>query len=232
MDRLQLAKLGKEYIAQSPYGIFDFRGHEVLVLPTVFPPLYNTSLISELIAELATQFLQSNAQCRVFEMGLGTGAAILTVAKMQGVVASASDISPMAVLNAKANALWWGINCDIYQGSLFENVPEGQFDIIFWNIPFFKENPSGIDDVKFRAGFDPDYKYLTQFLVDCHHRLAENGQILLAVDYDMCDLDHIYQLIKHANFTANVCRELQIKWGEMPVNCAFLLLNRQSNLGD
>ncbi|MBE9051688.1 methyltransferase [Nostocales cyanobacterium LEGE 11386] len=227
MDKLELAKIGKEYINQSPYGIFDFRGHEVIVLPTVFPPTYNTPTISELIEGLANNCLQTKNQCRVFEMGMGTGAAILTVAKMKGVVASASDIAPMAALNAKANALWWGVECDIHQGSLFENVPEGQFDIIFWNIPFFKENPGGIDEVKFRAGFDPNYQYLTQFLADCNSRLAENGQILLAVDYEMCDLDHIYQLIDKADFNSEVCHEININWGAMPVKCAFLLLERK-----
>lgn len=227
MDRLQMATLGREYINQSPYGIYDFRGQEVVILPTVFPPIYNTPVIVELIEGLASKYLKNSNQCRVFEMGMGTGAAILTVAKIPGIVASASDIAPMAVLNTKANALWWGVQCEIYQGSLFENVPAGKFDIIFWNIPFFKENPGGIDDVKFRAGFDPDYKYLTQFLADCHHRLAENGQILLAVDYDMCDLEHIGQLIDKAGFKSEHFHKNQITWGDMKVICGYLLVERQ-----
>ncbi|GAX36366.1 methyltransferase [Nodularia sp. NIES-3585] len=227
MDKLELATLGRGYIDQTPYGIFEFRGHEVIVLPTVLIETNNTGFFSELIEELAHKVLQSQNQCRVFEMGMGTGAAILTVAKIKGVVASASDISPMAALNAKANALWWGVECDIYQGNLFENVPEGKFEIISWNIPYFKENPGGIEDVKFRSGFDPDYQYLTQFLADCQSRLAENGHLMLGVDYLMCDLDTIYQLIDQAGFKSQVWREMNMTWGVMDVVCAFLLLERK-----
>ncbi|TVP60500.1 MAG: hypothetical protein EA343_17255 [Nodularia sp. (in: Bacteria)] len=227
MDKLELATLGRGYIDKSPYGIFDVRGQEVIVLPTVFIETTHTPIFGELIGELANRVLQTKNQCRVFEMGMGTGTAILTVAKMKGVLASASDIAPMAVLNAKANALWWGVECDIYQGNLFENVPEGQFDVIAWNIPFFKENPGGVEDVKFRAGFDPDYKYLTQFLADCQNRLAENGQLMLGVDYSMCDIDSIYELIEQAGFKSQVFREMNLTWGAMDVVCAFLLLERK-----
>lgn len=227
MNKLELAVIAREYINKIPYGIFDFQGQELVVLPSVFPPEINTVQLAEQVQILVSKFRETNNQCRVFEMGIGTGAAILTVAKMQGVLASGSDIAPMAVLNGKANALFWGVQCDIYQGNLFENVPDGQFDIIFWNIPFFQEDPGGVEDVRFRIGFDPGYKFLKQFLVDVNHRLVTGGQILLAVDHHMCDLETIYFLIDQAGFTAEVFNQSQITWGEMEVYLAFLLLNRK-----
>ena len=63
--------------------------------------------------------------------------------------------------------------------------------------------------------------------VDVNSRLAENGKILLAVDYDMCDLDKIYHLIDIANFNAEVCKESQIHWGGLDLKLAFLLLSRK-----
>lgn len=158
---------------------------------------------------------------------MGAGAAIVSVAKMPGVIASASDISPMAVFNAKANALWWGVQCDIYQGDLFENVPQGKFDLIFWNIPFFPEDPGNIEDVRFKIAFDPGYNNLKRFLVDVNSRLVEGGQVLLAVDYDMCDLDKIYHLIDTANFNTEIFNEHQITWGGLNLKLAFLLLSRK-----
>ena len=227
MNKLELAVIAREYIKKTPYGILEFRGEEIIVLPTVFPPEMNTSQMAAQVEILVSKFLEKNHQCRVFEMGMGTGAAILTVANMPGVVASASDISPMAVLNTKANALWQNVQCDIYQGNLFENVPEGQFDLIFWNIPFFQEDPGEIEDIRFRVGFDPAYTSLKQFLVDVNQRLVKEGQILLAVDHDMCDLNTIFHLINQAGFNAEMCHESKIMWEQMEVHLAFLLLNRK-----
>lgn len=227
MDKLTLASQARDYMKQSSFNSMNFRGKDIVVLPTVFMPDSNTPLLSELVEKLATQVLNEKSSCKVYEMGAGTGAAIISVAKNTNVEAFASDIAPMAVLNIKANALWWEVDCEVYEGSLYENTPQGQFDVIFWNIPFFKENPGGIEDVKFRAGFDPEYKYLKQFLHETFsERLAQDGKVLLAVDEDMCDRPAIHQLIEEAGFTWKVYEQRQINWGEMPVRFAYLLLEK------
>ncbi len=227
MNKSQLIEIAKNYVSNTPYGTMDFCGQEVVVLPTVFPPDLNTPILAEVIEKLARNFLQINNRCRIFEMGTGTGAAILNAAKIPGVIASASDIAPMAVLNAKANALWWNVQCDIYQGNLFENVPQEKFDIIFWNIPFIKDDPGGIEDIRFRIAFDPAYKHFQQFLVDVDSRLENNGQILLAVDYGMCDVPEIYDLTDKAGFNTKVYQESQISWKQIEFHLAFLLLSRK-----
>lgn len=227
MADLELITKFKNFHSQTPYGEFNFRDQKIIVLPTVFPPIYNTTLLSEIVEELAIKFIEKKNSCQVFEMGLGSGAAILTVAKMDGAVASASDIAPMATLNTKVNALWWGVKCDVYGGNLFENVPQGKFDIIFWSIPVSKENPEGTEDIRFRSIFDPDYKHLTQFLDDVNNRLLENGQILLALDYDFCDLNQVYILIDKADFKAEVYRESKMAIEEEIASFAYLLLTRK-----
>lgn len=226
MNKLELVAMAKDYINNSPYGNMDFLNQELIVLPTVFPPDLNTPLLAEFVEKLVKKFLEKNAQCHVMEMGTGSGAAILKIAQIPGVIATASDIAPMAVLNAKANALWWGVECDIYQGNLFENVPLKKFDIIFWNVPFSSHDPGNIEDVKLRIAFDPDYRCLKQFLIDVNERLAEEGQILLAVDYDMCDFDTICNLVDKAGFHAKVFQESQIMWHGIEWNLAFLLVTR------
>ncbi|GAX43179.1 release factor glutamine methyltransferase [Tolypothrix sp. NIES-4075] len=223
----ELQKLKYFINNESPYGVLEFRDQRLIVLPTVFPPIFNTNLLSVVVEELVSKFIEKQNLCRVFEMGPGCGAAILTVAKIKGVIASASDIAPMAVLNTKANALWWGVECDAYQGNLFENVPEEQFDIIFWNIPFVKENPGDIEDVKFRSAFDPNYQYLTKFLEQVNNRLTEHGQIVLAVDYILCDLDTVYILIDKAGFSSEVYKEGKIIWQQEEITYAYLLLTRK-----
>lgn len=225
---MTLAATARDYMKQSSFGTMKFRGKDIAVLPTVFMPDSNTPLLSVLVEELVEEVLQSKDNCKVYEMGAGSGAAIIAVAQNPKVQAFASDIAPMSALNIKANALWWGVHCEVYEGSLYESTPEGQFDVIFWNIPFFKENPGGIEDVIFRAGFDPDYHYLQSFLKETYKtRLAEGGKVLLAVDEDMCDRPSIHALIEEAGFAWKVHEERQINWGEMPVRFAYLLLERK-----
>jgi release factor glutamine methyltransferase len=227
MDKLEMAAIGREIIREAPYGYIKFKNQDLVILPTVFSPEHNTPQISEIVEEMAKDYLKNHSECKVFEMGMGTGAAILSVAKVKGVKAFASDISSMAALNTKANALWWGVDCEVYEGSLFSNVPKGQFDIIFWNIPFFQEDPGGVEDVRFRAGFDPGYKFLSQFLSDCQQeRLSAEGRILLAVDHDMCDLTLIQGLIDSNGFNSEFKDGGYIKWGEMDVHLGYFFLKR------
>ncbi|NJL15644.1 MAG: methyltransferase [Microscillaceae bacterium] len=188
MNKLELASAARDYMQHESFGTFNFRGQEIVILPTVFMPDSNTPLLSELVEQLVAEHLHTHKTCRVYEMGAGSGAAIVAVARHPQVEAFASDIAPMAVLNIRANALWWKVNVQVFEGSLYDQSPEGQFDLIFWNIPFFREDPGGIEEIKFRAGFDPEYRYLRAFLAATQaERLAPGGKVLLAVDEDMCD---------------------------------------------
>lgn len=228
MNKLEIMTKIKDSLDQGTYGTFDFRGNELILLPKVCPAIHNTGVLSEIVDELVSSFLETKNLCRVFEMGSGSGAAILTAAKIEGVVASASDIAPMATLNTKVNALWWGVECNVYQGNLFENVPKQEFDIIFWNIPSIRENLEGIEEIHFRSVFDPNYKYLTQFLGDANNYLAENGQILLAgIEYSLSDVKQIYTLIDEAGFKSEVYREFKMSSEDIEGLFANLLLTRK-----
>ncbi len=228
MDKMIAAAQARDYMDQSSFGALNFRKKEIVVLPSVFMPDSNTPLLSELVEELALKNLEEKHSCSVYEMGAGSGAAIVAIAQNPQIQAHASDIAPMAVLNIKVNALLCGVNCKVYEGSLYENTPKGQFDIIFWNIPFFREDPGGVEDVKFRAGFDPEYQYLKQFLEETYReRLADGGKVILAVDEYMCDRPSIHTLIEQNGFLWQVHKEIQINWGAMVVNFAYLLLEKK-----
>jgi release factor glutamine methyltransferase len=228
MNRSEIAIMAREYLKNSPHGIMDFNDGKIIVLPTVLPPDINTSELAQVSEVLVRKFVEHNHQCRVFEMGTGTGGPVLSVAKIPGVVASAADIVPMAVLNAQANAIWWEVSCDIYQSDLFENVPHGQFDLIIWNIPWLSEDPGEIEDIHFKGGFDPGYKSLWKFLNQCNdQRLAPGGQILLAVDRFFCNRDAVHNFIDKAGFDMEVFRETTNMWAGMELQLDFLLLSRK-----
>ncbi|OKH56374.1 hypothetical protein NIES2101_00930 [Calothrix sp. HK-06] len=224
---LPLPIIAREYLKETPCGIMEFGNKKIITLPTVFPPDINTLELAKVTSKLVRQFLETNHQCRVFEMGIGTGGAILSVAQLPGVVASGADISPMAVLNAQANALWWETKCDIYHSDLFDNVPSSEFDIIVWNIPWLSENPGDIEDIRFKAGFDPDYQSLQKFLSEVNSRLAIGGSILLAVENNFCSLNTIYNLIDKTDFQREIFEEIPVVWQEMNLDLIFIRLTHK-----
>jgi release factor glutamine methyltransferase len=221
---LPLPIIAKEYLKETPCGIMEFGDKKIITLPTVFPPDINTLELAKVTSKLVKQFLETNYECRVFEMGCGTGGAILSLAQLPGVIASGADISPMAVLNSQANALWWGTKCDIYHSDLFDDVPPNKFDIIVWNIPWLSENPGDIEDIKFKAGFDPNYQALQKFLLEVKSRLADRGSILLAVEKNFCNLNLIYDLIDNTSFYREVYEEIPVIWQEMNLDLMFIKL--------
>ena len=126
----------------------------------------------------------------LLEIGTGTGVVAIYCAlhgKPKKVVAT--DISPMAVKNCQMNAgQYYLSHCcapdyfDVRKGSLFEPIGKDEkFDYIFWAFPWncpdrdieevLKERgregditPEKINQL--RAGLDPGYKFLRQFILD------------------------------------------------------------------
>jgi release factor glutamine methyltransferase len=210
MDKLEIANKIKYSLANNPYGVIDFMGGEVIVLPTVCSVDCSTPFLAEQMSEVASRITKGRDVCNALEMGAGSGAAILTVAKVPGVVASATDINPMSAICVQANALWWKVPCKAYHGNLFEPIPEGErFDLIFWNTPFISTDPGGVDAPQFRAEFDVDYAFQREFLRRAGDFLAENGEIYLCVDSEMSDMDVLNRLYEEYGFDVEIWRKNQ-----------------------
>ncbi len=99
---------------------------------TVYPPREDTwLLVNSLMAPV-------NNSDRVLEIGSGSGAVSISLAKM-GWNVTAIDVNPMAVAATRANALEnGGYEVDCIEGS-FDELPslrEGAFDLIVWNLPY------------------------------------------------------------------------------------------------
>jgi len=195
------------YLDQDRCGIQEFRGRPLVVLPSVFDPTHNTPMLAELVERRAAELVAAGHECHILEMGTGCGAAVLSVATQSGVRASACDISPMCVLNTQVNALWWGVDCHVYQSDLFAEVPPGRFDIVFWSPPWISGDPGGVDGVRYLSAFDPDYTTLGRFLEDCRGRLTRDGRVYLGVDRDVCDYPLIVKMLDAAGYQWTVAAE-------------------------
>ena len=184
MDRVAFAREVKKWDDTWANSYVDeFMGKELVVLAGVYPPVYCTKFYTEVAQIEVNRIIKEKGNCVFFEMGIGTGAMVLTIAETEGVEAYGVDVNPRAVFCTKANMAIRDVKAEILGSNLFDSVPLRKYDIIAWNIPFNSVDPGGIDDdVKYRASFDPGYKVLGRFLFAAKERISDSGIVLLGVD--------------------------------------------------
>jgi len=133
----------------------------------------------------------------VLDLGTGTGVAALYVAlhgNPECVVAT--DISPFAVANCRANARQYGLEEPFFrvvESDVFGSLnPDEKFDIAFWNFPWNAPDRS-IEEIlreageevrpekvhQLRAGLDQNYEALRRFMREGKRHLNPGGEILL-----------------------------------------------------
>jgi HemK-related putative methylase len=155
----------------------EVAGRPIIVLPGVMNPnLFRTG------AFLARTLLREpiSAQCRVLDMGSGTGiGAVFAAERAHRVVAV--DINGEAVRCTRINALLNHLEgrITVYQGDLFAPVPREKFELVLFNPPFFRGRPA--------AGFDQAWRScnaVERFALDLPAHLANGGQALVVLSSD------------------------------------------------
>ena len=155
--------------------IVEFLDTRMILLPGVFPPIFNTPLLATtVLRRIRERNTHTNNPPRVLEMGTGSGAAIVWLAMQEKISASATDISPMAACNCSTNAIWHSVQCTVGTGDLFEPLSGCAFDLIFWNVPFLWVPPPS-SYFLFRASFDDSYASFSEFLASSHEYLAPHN---------------------------------------------------------
>lgn len=160
------------------------------------------------------------------DLGTGTGISALYVAlhgEPSRVVAT--DISPMAVDNCKANAEQYGLKEPFFttiESDVFESVPEEKFDIMFWNFPWNAPDQE-IEEIlasegreikpekviQLKAGLDPEYKALRRFIEQGKERLNLGGEILLGAGAP-CRHDIIYAAAEEYGYNIEITEEKEV----------------------
>lgn len=115
----------------------------------------------------------------VLDMGTGTGILALLAAQMGAARVVATDISPGAVANARANVERLGLTETVEvrgPADLFGSVEGELFDVILFNAPWIQGDPQTLYDA---ANYDPGYRVVTEFLRAAPRHLSPDGAILL-----------------------------------------------------
>jgi len=187
-DTLLVNRLRGEPIAHL-LGEREFFGLNLKVTPATLIPRPDT----ELLVELALQRITQASAYRVLDMGTGSGAIALAIAKNKpNVEMVAVDASPEALSVAIQNARRLGIaNVNFLQSDWFSALNDQRFDIIVSNPPYIASGDIHLSqgDLRFEplsalaSGVD-GLDDIRRIISAAPQHLASNGWLLLEHGYD------------------------------------------------
>ena len=169
-------------------GYKYFHGLKYKVTPDVLIPRPETEWLVDKVIEYCKEFNKSKPQAKILDVGTGSGAIAVNVAKYCKAKVFASDISSKALSVAKINAKANKAKVNFVKSDLFENV-KGKFDIIIANLPYVPasdykklyKNLRHEPRLALTDGRD-DFKLILKFLEQAKLHVTPDGVILLEVD--------------------------------------------------
>lgn len=168
-------------------GVCEFMGLNFKVNENTLIPRGDT----EILVEKAIDLINKNDYKSVLDIGTGSGAIAVSVAKYTAVNVTAVDISNDAINVAKDNAADNGVNVEFINSDLFSNINK-KFDLILSNPPYIEREviktlESDVKDYEPLLALDGGtdgldfYKSITK---DCCKYLNENGSIAFEIGYN------------------------------------------------
>ncbi len=157
------------------------RGHPFVVYPSVFHP--SLFLSSKIFVDFITT-LDLNGK-KVLDMGTGSGV-LAVFAAFQGATVIAIDKNAEAVRCAHTNGQQnnVGHRIRVLHGDFFSPIPSSdRFDYIFFNPPFYPQEPSSTADLAWKAG--DRFRLLAPFARGARPHLEPHGKIFLILSSDV-----------------------------------------------
>ncbi|HJT51325.1 MAG TPA: peptide chain release factor N(5)-glutamine methyltransferase [Nitrosospira sp.] len=186
-------------------GQREFYGFEFAVTPAVLIPRPET----ELLVDLALARIPCRIPYSVLDLGTGSGAIALSIAKHRALASiTAVDISAAAVALAQANARQLDVkNVRIIQSDWFEELAGERFDLIVSNPPYIADGDPHLSqgDLRFEPGVAltsgrDGLDCIRSIIASAPAYLAEGGALLLEHGYDQAAACR--QLLSAAGFVA------------------------------
>jgi release factor glutamine methyltransferase len=172
-------------------GRREFYGVALRVTPDVLIPRPET----ELLVELALERVLPDSRARVLELGTGSGAIALALAKERpGLEIMATDISEAALVVARRNVREHRTAIDFVRSDWFEALGPRQFDLIVSNPPYVAAGDAHLEqgDVRFEprlalVGGEDGLACIRKIAERARTCLRPRGWLLLEHGYDQKD---------------------------------------------
>lgn len=131
------------------FGRTEFYGLEFIVTKDVLSPRMETEILVEQVLKL------TNSKMNILDIGTGSGAIAVSVAKFSGAKVTAVDISQKALEVAKQNAEKNNVKINFKCSNLFTELKKKKiFDIVVSNPPYIKSEDIDKLDVEVK-NYDP-----------------------------------------------------------------------------
>lgn len=162
---------------------------------------------TERLVELALDIIPPRAQWNILDLGTGTGAIALSLAKENpSCFITATDQSNAALNVAEQNAKYNKIsNIEFIQSDWFSKLDKQQFNLIVSNPPYIRENDPHLQqgDVRFEplsalTSGEDGLDDIRIIIKNSQKYLTENGVLLIEHGYDQADA--VCDLLKAAHF--------------------------------
>jgi len=184
-------------------GHREFYGIDLEITADVLIPRPET----ELLVEFALAQIQDRLPARILDLGSGSGAVTLAIARLRpAVTVLGVDVSPAAVALAQRNAVRLRIaNAEFIESDWFTRVPAGAFDLILANPPYVADTDPHLkqDDLRFeppvalRGGVD-GLDAIRIIVVGARGFLRDGGRLAVEHGYDQAE--PVQALIRAAGF--------------------------------
>jgi release factor glutamine methyltransferase len=167
-------------------GRKEFYGRDFEVGPGVLIPRPET----ELLVDLSREFLRESGECRVADLGTGSGCLAITLAlELPGSIVFASDISPRAIDRARTNAASLDASVEWLLGDGPEVLlPHAPFDLLVSNPPYVLEEERGDlapevrdhepEEALFVGDPDPD-SWVRRLVATAPELIQSGGRVLI-----------------------------------------------------
>lgn len=184
-------------------GCRGFWDMELQVTPDVLIPRPDT----ECLVEQALEHIPLNANWKIADLGTGSGAIAIAIARERPLCdITATDNSPAALVVARGNALALDVkNISFVRGSWGQPLEKRRFDMILSNPPYIRaDDPHLLEgDLPVEPGYalisgSDGLNAIRQIVSDSTVFLKPNGWLILEHGYDQAA--EVADLLQHADF--------------------------------
>ncbi len=169
-------------------------------------PFYNIMLTSDaraliprdetaIMVEQAIELIRKHGYASLLDIGTGTGAIALACKKnIASLDVCASDISASALELAGENAHALGLDIELVQSDLFENLQNRKFDCIISNPPYIPTRD--IEKLERELSFEPQnaldggsdgLDFYRDIVAEAREHLNKNGLLMFEIGFDQAD---------------------------------------------
>tara|TARA_Y100001970_G_scaffold94052_1_gene118586 strand:- start:996 stop:1664 length:669 start_codon:yes stop_codon:yes gene_type:complete len=168
-----------------------------LVIPRNVPKKYKFDLTTILLRNLFDTYLDNINRKKILELGTGPFGilAIYCYKNYATEKVVASDIRSDLIDNCQLNVDFNDAEINIIQSDLFENIRKDNFDVIFWNLPYYEKKKL----------------YLIPLIEQVHDYLANDGVLLIGYNTNCLKEEEVKNLV-HNNTSLHYEKGVKYTW--------------------